>query len=177
MGAGPGRGPSSSTSGHLSRVLSSSRQLEKGPQSLCLRGTDVGTQLSGSQAKAEGRPPELTGTPRVLGWGWGALGRGRDWGGITERNAKLVLLGAQLFVLIPLSAVACSLSQGSTQDSTSCSVAELGRQTLRDAARLPTPTTVHPHPATLAAPGCSKGLQEAEAQTGLLQTYSGPLRG
>lgn len=55
------------------------------------------------------------GTPCVLGWGWGALGRGRDWGGITERNAKLVLLGAQLFVLIPLSAAACSLSQGSTQ--------------------------------------------------------------
>lgn len=75
----------------------------------------MGTQLSGSQAKAEGRPPELTGTPCVLGWGWGALGRGRDWGGITERNAKLVLLGAQLFVLIPLSAAACSLSQGSTQ--------------------------------------------------------------
>lgn len=69
----------------------------------------------GAKPRLRGGPPELTGTPCVLGWGWGALGRGRDWGGITERNAKLVLLGAQLFVLIPLSAAACSLSQGSTQ--------------------------------------------------------------
>lgn len=71
----------------------------------------------------------------------------------------------------PLVSCCLFLISGLTRDSASSSVAELRRQTLRDAAQLPAPTAVPPQPSTLAAPVRSEGLEGA----GFLQTYSVPL--
>lgn len=116
MGAGPGRGlsfPPPATCLESSVLPDSWR---KAPESLCLkRGLMWEHSSQGAKPRLRGGPQSRRGCRVCSGGGGAGWGRSRDWGGITERNAKLVLPGAQLFILIPLSAAACSLSQGSTE--------------------------------------------------------------
>lgn len=74
----------------------------------------------GGSEGAKPRPGEAPGADRVLsvhGWGWTrkALGRSGNWGWDRGMECELILLGAQLFILISLSAAAYSLSWGSVQ--------------------------------------------------------------
>lgn len=90
--------------------------------------------------------------PSVLGWGWGAPRRGEKqglgWDHGTECEAGSPRGTAVYFD--PLVSCCLFLISGLSGDSTSRSVAEPGRQTLRDAAGLPAPTAGQsfPQPST-----------------------------
>ena len=64
---------------------------------------------------------------RVWGWRGKALGRRGNEGGIREWNVEFILLGAQLFLLICPVSCCIFLILGLNPDSTSFSVAELGK--------------------------------------------------
>lgn len=144
---------------------------ERPPESLCLkRGLMWEHSSQGAKPRLRGGPQSRRGCRVCSGGGGAGWGRSRDWGGITERNAKLVLPGAQLFILIPLSAAACSLSQGSTETPPPPLLLSWRGRLCGMLPSFLLPPQSSPRPSTLAAPGCSKGLEEA----GFLQTYSVP---